>query len=116
MTIVRCRFNCFILAILLLMGIPISDCGADCFYSCTENPEDAIPYYLGRDGEYHPIPTPPPVMVYGPPVYYDHGYPVRVGSELPGYHHQDDYRSYRRERWRRELDEWHNEQVRKYHK
>ena len=36
MTSVRGRFNCFILTTLLLIAIPIGDCGADCYYSCSD--------------------------------------------------------------------------------
>jgi hypothetical protein len=154
MTSVRDNVYWLILATLLQLAVPISECGADedvdCFYSCIEgDPQASVDYYMARDGGYVPVPSPypvyvpypppayvcgptvdyymardggyirvpspPPVHVRGPAVYYDHGYPVRVGSEPPDYPSYG-ARSDRRERWRREVDEWHNEQVRKYHK
>ena len=105
MTSVRGRFNCFFLTTLLLIAIPIGDCGADCYYSCSDSnpPDDAIQYNLGSDGNYHPVGNAgPPATVYGPPVYFRNGYPIPVPQEPPPVYYES-YRETRRERNRREL-------------
>lgn len=101
------------LLIILALALLPAAAGADCFYSCTENPEDAVAYYLGRDGDYHPIPgPPPPPIVYGPQVYYDRGYPVPVDREPPArYDHYDRGRR----RGAAGVDQQHWEHVRRYH-
>lgn len=81
----------FVAAAILSLSLLLAECHGDCYYGCsdTNQPDDGITYWLSRDGDYIPIPSPPPAVVVGPPVYFRNGYPIPVDPYPPERYHNN---------------------------
>jgi|GEM_PF-6925101 len=112
MTLFKITFF-FLVAALIILVVMLTQCRADCYYGCSDDnpPDDGIAYWMSRDGDYIPIPSPPPAVVYGPPVYYRNGYPIPVDPYPPDNY----YRGHHRRGLSDDAIRQHERAVQQYH-